>query len=519
MITLDLHIYGAEQPKEYLFLKNLGISIFSHKQPPTVDGALSDRLFLQVQSSSGKKFIQVDHKDSAFKSDSDAAGFFYFTYLSHDVIEKIKTKMQKDFSYRIYFLCHSFFDCQGEYQKLIDQGIDLTRVSFLISSFGRVSQVLTKKNVQSFCQEISYNEIIFVNPFKKVEKKEKVERNLAEYATKLFFAFLKIVLQPLLFLRIQLSRLKGQNIIILNRIFELFDFVVMIAKFPFLKSYGLCVDGINFVIRAKDNVVMRAFYFLRKQMLTFFYRAIGTSKVAGIKSFFVLRHAIVMSLVKSFGLAVDSYYKSKVGLIWVRNLVHVGLIRFGYLIRHLLLMAGFKSFGVFVDIKNAIEYGFRVFGVRIGYFLRHIGLMSAYKMQGFFVDSFYFLVRICHFFAGIYYSLVAIGGLLRIHIVRGFFAIRHLFLMGFYKTFGLAVDIFYWLRAVAIHAFYFSRHGILMAYYKSYGLVVDFWNLSIRIGIRGYYASKAILWYACYPILKIYWFSRFQYMKRIKKAL
>jgi hypothetical protein len=56
---------------------------------------------------------------------------------------------------------------------------------------------------------------------------------------------------------------------------------------------------------------------------------------------------------------------------------------------------------------------------------------------------------------------------------------------------------------------YSLRHGILMTYFKIYGFLYDCATFTYRI----------FKLYLLYPVFKIYWFTKFQYNKRIKKNL
>ena len=117
---------------------------------------------------------------------------------------------------------------------------------------------------------------------------------------------------------------------------------------------------------------------------------------------------------------------------------------------------------------------------------------------------------------GIYFffkvSFIRLGYLLR-HVVimawvKIFYPLRHFLTMG-------------WIRS-----YYSIRHIILMATFKSYGLLVDAYYAIIRvlnfcyfILIKKYFYHILVQKYLLFPFFKIYWFTSYQYKKRIKKEI
>ena len=199
---------------------------------------------------------------------------------------------------------------------------------------------------------------------------------------------------------------------------------------------------------------------------------------------FILFIYFVASFVifKLFGFVVDTYY-----------LFRLGVIKSLYIIRHLILMTGFKSVGVFVDAYQVCRTWF----IRLGFVLRHLILMTGFKSFGVVVDTYQ---------------------LLRTGIIRMGFYIRHFTLMTIFKTFGLFVDTYYILKAALVHTQQFSKLFTIRSFFIIRHVV-------IMAGVKTYYFVKDVIImtlfhrFLLYPFYKIYWFTSFQYRKRIKKEI
>jgi hypothetical protein len=204
--------------------------------------------------------------------------------------------------------------------------------------------------------------------------------------------------------------------------------------------------------------------------------------------------------------------------------------------------------------------GIRLFwkAVKVNYFIRHVLLMSLYKTWGVLVDTANFLIRVKDGLVGtVYYKFLhrwihSIWLRLLSPAVFGMFfvfgklwetVLSPLYFASFHKLYHrfklLMAAVLNVLRAVyysTVHRFYFQslvvlryrvwpwakyhifikthhffvfkvRHFFLMVLYKSYGLVFDLVMLTARI-------TKL---YLMYPFFKVFWFTRFQFNKRIKK--
>ncbi|MEQ1723914.1 MAG: hypothetical protein ABL930_12120, partial [Pseudobdellovibrio sp.] len=131
----------------------------------------------------------------------------------------------------------------------------------------------------------------------------------------------------------------------------------------------------------------------------------------------------------------------------------------------------------------------RVLIIKCGFGIRHILLMCGFKSFGFFVDSFNFFVRLKNAVVNLFiYTLW--------HFI--FYQVGH------YIFYRVGYFIFY---RVGYYIFYNVRHAVYMTAFKTYGLVVD-------VSLASYKFFKLVL---LYPLRKAYWFTSFQYNKRIKK--
>lgn len=318
-----------------------------------------------------------------------------------------------------------------------------------------------------------------------------------------------------------------------------------------LKRYSVHLKYSNLRVVHRSLELIIFFHYL---LVEFLSKPIGTMRVFLIKLGFIFRHILLMSGFKSFGIFVDvknliirlkkpiqiSAFKLYGLGVDTLNFVlrsKIIFIKIGFLIRHLLLMMGFKSFGVFVDSWNFVARS-RIIFIKIAYFFRHIFLMTVYRLFGLLVDLWNFVMRleaplIRIFYAirhlvlfilnksyGLFVNLFYLIERLKVPLIKLSYWLRHIVLMIFFKSYGLLVDLFYFIWGLAYYkiylflhyrVFYFIKynvvHLILMSCFKIYGFFYDCITFSYR------FTKLILLW----PMFKIYWFSEFQYRKRIKK--
>lgn len=179
-------------------------------------------------------------------------------------------------------------------------------------------------------------------------------------------------------------------------------------------------------------------------------------------------------------------------------LLRVCAIKIGFGIRHVLLMTGFKSFGVFIDTSHAfirmwdkfmdfVVYKFLyriyyrgIFAFGVFCFYRVLVPMWQFISYKILIKSWNFFWYKCVFF--LYYRV-------------GYFLYYNVW---FYLYYVILTNIGHFFK-------YQVRHFILMSLYKIYGLLYDMWTLFYRI----------FKLYLLYPVRKTYWFCSYQYKKRI----
>ena len=344
-------------------------------------------------------------------------GVLIFKYMSAEDLLQLKEKMQDDLNFRIYLLCHKLYNLECVYEIFKNIDIDLSRITFVVAGIEKSPSdtIFYKKQVQQFILEANYNEIIYTKTYN-----EKLEGKATENKFNLFFIveFLKFLLAPVYFLKINLEKLKINQFVWLLRIFELVSFFLFLINFSKLKILAI-------------------------------------SQKLAIKIYYLGRHLLLMSGFKSFGVFVDMYFFVKRTLLKLHNLLRVIVIKLFYLIRHLFLMSGFKSFGIFVDTY---------------YFIRHILLMSVFKTYGFAIDCFYFIRHIVLVSVSKTYGVfVDAYYLIRLFCIRLFYKNRHFILMLFYKSYGFCVDSYYFIirRYLFIARIYFFIKDKLLFIYNT----------------------------------------------------
>lgn len=187
----------------------------------------------------------------------------------------------------------------------------------------------------------------------------------------------------------------------------------------------------------------------------------------------------------------------------------IELLLFFDFIINAIIIKSFKLVSVYIYYKTNFLAGLlKVMLIRLGFGLRHILLMTGFKSFGFFIDSYYILVRIKKFVYSVYDRLFYFIYYRFIYFLyyKVFYFIYYNIFKAFFSFFYYKLFYFLYYR-VGYYLYYQTRHFLLMSAFKTYGIVYDFCMLLYRF-------VKLVL---MYPFFKIYWFSRYQYEKRIKK--
>lgn len=322
----------------------------------------------------------------------------------------------------------------------------------------------------------------------------------------------------------------------------------------FYKAWGFTVDGFNFLIRVKDKFILTVYYrtihrFFYNFIHRFFYRVLHRAihnfwlSVISPLYFKVLRPAFL----GAYGFAEKWIYYNGVhkfaflcfkfaGYIWQRFLsplyfatVHrffygvlVKVLYYGVIHRmiHKILkpFLNFIYYGIvhsavhsvlkpvvsfiYYDVLQAVFYsvfhrGYHQIIKPAVSFVFYRGLHLIYH-QG--IKPAFSYVWFDFIVAKVFYGVI-LKGYYDV-ILRGYYSLKVALLYRLWPW----VKFNFFIRTH--HFFVFKiRHYFLMAVFKSYGLGYDIVMLALRV-------TKL---YLLYPVFKIYWFTSFQYKKRIKK--
>lgn len=359
-----------------------------------------------------KKYGKEEYRALSLEiTDPESENVLLYRFLSDEEVQFIREHSSER---KYYVLAHRFLDLG----HIHETGIPYTQLwaicdymnSPLLKSSEYVRESLNTKNLLRLQLE-------------KPQKKAETDSTPSSPVPVLFLYLLKALLSPVQEAKRLLEYLKHSNVRILNHFAELIDFTRFLL-------------GTLFVVAFYGRVVL------------------------------------------------PLYYRSR----WFLGLMKVLLIKLGYALRHILLMSGFKSFGLFIDIY---QLAVRAKDMFMGY-MWYRGMYRIY--YGLLVPAWDWLrLNIGHY---LYYTVYSGTRDLLLYRVGHFLYYR----IGYYL---------YYVVLLALRDFfrYRVRHGVLMLLYKSYGLSYDFL-------MWGHRFTKQVL---LYPFFKIYWFSRFQYEKRIKK--
>ena len=134
MNTLDIEIPPSPSnlmnSHLHYFLQYLEVA---SNNPEASASANSATCIFHITRFGRKSKLTVIHTLAGVLTETEINGYFYFKAHSVEVIGQLSIQMKCDLHFRIYLLCHNLFDLVTEYKKLVDAGIDLSRITFILS--------------------------------------------------------------------------------------------------------------------------------------------------------------------------------------------------------------------------------------------------------------------------------------------------------------------------------------------------------------------------------------------------
>ncbi len=548
MIEVSLLYYGQPEELNSVLLQNLDIIEF-REQTPELTG-----LYI-VENKFGKEILRklsLDFEDGGID-------WLVYRYLS----ENEKAQLEGDTANRrIYVLLqnyvssdyffglklpdnasHFFITGQSETMKPISSVADLTKTKNIVVAKS-VRKKISKQQeapvpIPDFLAAVLK---LALNP---VDELKVISSNLMQSNRRITFRFVELIyfLHFLIFMAFTLSFNALKTIFIWKPIAAFGAarvtsikgkfFLRHIGLMSFYKLWGLVVDTTQYAIRKKDQFVVTVYY---QRLHRFYYKRIhspanqfwinfGSPAYYGLRSailtiIVVLEKTVYYSFVHKMFFKVISfagylrerffspvYFKviHPLVLMLYRGLVYI----FFYATVHKLYHRVLKPIVSFTFYKTVHSLYFKVLRPAISYvyfntihkFYYHVLVRFWYEVVR---EVIYY--KILHRF---YYQVLV---KFWYEVVREI--IYYKFLLRIYHIIMVWVfhRIWPWIKFnifIRINHFfiYTVRHFILMAMFKSYGLIYDLWMLMFRI-------TKL---YLLYPFFKIYWFTSFQYTKRVKK--
>lgn len=496
-----------------------------------------------------KKYGQQDIRkiDLSFQKESEGDWLIY-KYLSDDELLAIETQ---SINKRLYVLMHNYYSYDFLISELIfknkeeqllyvvDSANDEFKTSDYVSkrhktkNIYQLQKTALKKNNEKTQVNLKNNFLVYwvgflvkalLNPTQELSrfvaaltysKLRFVSRSLE------LLLFLHFILKKVFFTPLQISAIKVYHFIIwLGGCFK-----VVLIKLGFLirhillmmgfKSFGALIDSTHFAIRLKDFVIKWSYYNFLHRVYYDYIRALFIKVFESVTKFYFryLHRAyfiIINVLLKAYLKTIHAFYYKVIHKLYFQTVhrfyhsvmkrifVHVWVNYISIFIYDFIINRVY--FGVILKIYYSVIFAFyhkvikKIFTVVFFEFIQPV-------YYSVFVNFFYY--RILH---ALYHKIV----------VDAFVFLKYKLAFTIYYGFLVPIfhNIYYGFLVPAYHSMlnilrYRIRHWILLAYYKTYGFLFDCCTFGYRI----------FKLYLMYPFFKIYWFTKFQFNKRIKKKI
>jgi hypothetical protein len=387
-----------------------------------------------------------------------------YRYLSDEETEKLKNDQQ---GRRIYFLVQNFIPL--EYFS----GLTLSAASTGYFLAGGAQSML--KSYSYVSPRVKTKNVLLVKS-QKQKKKEAVEKSSGIFLPHFLVLFLKLLLNPIDELGRQSNLLMHSNRRILSRSLELVQFLHFAVKMTAVILYN--VLGIKLFWRA-----MKIKWLLRHLFLMTFYRLWGVAVD--------LWNLLIRLKDKVVGTVYYKFVHQILHYLWLK--VFSPLV-FGALSVLGVVWAKILSPLYYSTIHRALHFSWVILAAVTG-------KLWQYVLSPLYFNTFHRLYHAGAFVAGKIWQYV----LSPLYYGTVHKLYHHSLVIILYRVWPwIKYHIFIKLHHLLV---YKIKHFFLMALYKFYGLLFDAGTFSYRV-------TKL---YLMYPVFKIFWFTRFQYNKRIKK--
>lgn len=531
MNLVSFIFFGTEAELDSTILKKLKIVEYR----PVVDG-------FKGLYAIEKKYGQEDIRkiDLGFNTESESDWLIY-RYLSVDELVAIQLN---SINKRIYVLMHNYYS----YDFLMAEAILKNREDQLIyvvdsaNDEFKTSDFVTKRIKTKNIFQLQKSAVK-----KKNESKDELKNNFLVYWVGIV---IKAILNPTQELSRFLALLRYSNLRILGRSLELVLFIHFIVKILLLvplqvafikiyhsliwlggwfkviliklgylirhlllmmgfKSFGAFIDSTNFVIRAKDFFIKWSYYNFLHRLYYDYIRAFF------IRIFELLTKVYFDYVHKAYFKTVHAFYYRFVHRFYfeiLHNFYHKVLKKiFDY------IWVNFLSKFIFDFLVKQVYYGviFKIY-YSIFFTFYHKVLKKIFTSLFFgFIQPLYYAVVVNFLYYGIlhkFYHTVLVN-FLYYGVIHNFYhkVLVKLYVFVKYKIiFSLYFGVLYPGYHLMLNFIrYKIRHWLLVSYYKLYGFLFDCCTFTYRV----------FKLYLMYPFFKVYWFTRFQFNKRIKKKI
>lgn len=489
-----------------------------------------------------KKYGQQDIRkiDLSYKAESEGDWLIY-RYLSDDELLAIKTN---SINKRLYILMHNYYSYdflmsdpiiknkENQLLYIVDAANDEFKTSDYVNkrlktkNIYQLQRIANKKKDEATHSNLKNNFLLYwvgflvkalLNPAQELSRFVAILRysKLRIFGRSLeLVLFAHFILKKIIFTPLQISIIKIYHFIIwLGGCFK-----IVLIKLGFLirhillmmgfKSFGALIDSTHFAIRLKDFIVKWSYYNFLHRMYYDYVRAFFIKIFELLtKFYFKYLHSAYFKTIHTFYYKVlhKTYFKTIHAFYYkvIHKLYFQIVHRFYHnVVKKILdyIWVNFLSILIFDFIVKRVYYGF-IFKIyySVVFTFYHKVLKKTFTSVFFgFIQPLYYAVIVNFLYYGIlhaFYHKV---------VVKAFVFLKYKLVFSVY--YGFFVPSYHSLLNILR---YKIRHWILLLYYKTYGFLFDCCTFGYRV----------FKLYLMYPFFKVYWFTKFQFNKRIKKKI
>lgn len=515
MNLVSFIFFGKETELDSIILKKLKVVEFR----PIENG------YKGLYAVEKKYGLQDIRKIDLSYQDENEGDWLIYRYLSNDELLAIKSN---SINKRLYILMHNYYSYdflisdpiiknkEDQLLYVVDAANDEFKTSDYVNkrlktkNIYQLQKTAVKKKDEAVQVSLKNNFLVYwvgflikalLNPAQELSRFAAI---LRYSKLRIFGRFLELILflhfivKKVIFIPLQVAFIKIYHFVIwLGGCFK-----IVLIKLGFLvrhvllmmgfKSFGALIDSTHFAIRFKDFIIKWSYYNFIHRVYYDYVRAFF------IKIFELIAKFYFKYLHSAYFKTIHAFYYRVIHKLYFQ-VVH----RFYHnVVKKILdyIWVNFLSIIIFDFIVKRVYYGF-IFKIyySVVFTFYHEVLKKVFTALFFgFIQPIYYTVFVNFLYYGILHTFY--------HkiVVKAFVFLKYKLVFTVY--YGFFVPLYHNVLNILR---YKIRHLVLLTYYKAYGFLFDSCTFGYRI----------FKLYLMYPFFKVYWFTKFQFNKRIKKKI